>query len=190
MSIETQSQIAILSKALILIGEKPLTSLSDPRYGATVGANLFEMYHEEEIQSNPWRFVTKKAALSRLVDEPVNQFKYVFQLPTDCLIPSHVWPKAQYEIFGTHIYTDQPAIDLDYRFKPNVSAWPAYFALLMTYKLAKDMVSPITEGSTAKVEIMERKYNVQRGRALYADAQGRPATPVQDNPFVDVRGAR
>jgi hypothetical protein len=190
VAIETQTKIAIISKALILLGEKPCTSLSDPRYGVTVGSNLFELHYEEEITSNEWRFSTTKRALSRLTNVPLNQYKYAFQLPPDMLVPSHVWPKTEYEIFGTELHTDKSAVDLTYRFKPNVSAWPAYFSLLMVYKLAKDMVNPITEGAASKVQIMEGKYNTQRSRSQFADAQGRPAKPIQDNPFTDVRGAR
>lgn len=190
MSIETQNKIRIISKALVLLGEKPCGSLSEPRYGVTVGAELFELYYEEEITSNPWRFATTKRALSRLNDVPLNQYKYAFQLPPDMLVPDHVWPRADYEIFGTQLHTDQPEVALTYRFKPNVTQWPAYFSMLMVYRLAKDMVNPVTEGSAAKVQIMEGKYNLQRGRSQYADAQGRPPKPIQDNPFVDVRGAR
>jgi hypothetical protein len=63
---------------------------------------------------------------------------------------------------------------------------PAYFALLMTYALAKDMVKAITE-SEAAVESMRKKYNVQRDKALYADAQARPARPIYHSPFTDPR---
>jgi hypothetical protein len=186
LAIETNTKIGILSKALILCGEKPLESLSDNRYGATVGSNLFELLYENEIQSNPWRFATKKASLSQLNVTPVNQYQYVFQIPTDCLIPSHVYPRADYEIYGDRIYTNQSAVDLDYRFKPDVADIPAYFAMLMVYACAKDMIKPITESDQA-MQLMERKYNRQRSVAMYADAQGRPAVPVQDNPFVDIR---
>lgn len=186
-SIVTNTQISIISTSLILLGEKPLSSLNDNRYGATVGVGLFDLLFEDEVQSNPWRFAHKKKALSRLVNEPLNQFKYSFLLPADCLVPSHVWPRAVYEIFGNQLWTDQTAVDLDYRFKPEITSVPAYFALLLSYRLAFNMVNPITEGSAAKVEVMRILYNTQRARAQYADAQGRPSTPVQDNPFVDVR---
>lgn len=187
MSIVTNTQISIISTGLVLLGEKPLTSLTDNRYGATVGAQLFDLLYEDELQSNPWRFSHKKKSLTRLVAEPLNQYKYAFLLPPDCLIPSHVWPKADYEIFGNHLWTDQAAVDLDYRFKPEITAVPAYFALLLSYRLAANMVNPVTEGSAAKVEIMTKQYNVQRVRAQYADAQGRPSKPIQDNPFTQVR---
>lgn len=188
MPIETPTKIGIISNALVLLGEKPLTSLTEDRYGATVGNALFELLYETELQSNSWRFNTKKAALSRLVSVPVNQFTYAYQIPADCLLPRHVYPATRYEIFGDHLYTDDTSVDLDYQFKPDVSDLPAYFALLLTYALARDMAGPVTE-SEAKVKEYMSKYNIQRDRAMYADAQARPATSVQSSPFTDVRGA-
>lgn len=187
MAIETNTKIGLLSKALISLGEKPLISLTDNRYGATVGSALFETIYENELQSHPWRFAMKKAALSRLVVTPLNQYQYAYQIPTDCLMPSHVYPAADYEIFGDRIYTNNPTVELDYRFKPEITAVPAYFAMLMVYALGRDMANPVTS-SLDTVTKYEQKYNRQRGLALYADAQGRPNVQVQDSPFTDVRG--
>lgn len=185
-SIETQTKIGLISKALVLCGEKPLNSLSDNRYGATVGANLFEQVYEAELQSNRWRFACTKKALSRLVAAPLNEWDYAFQLPATLLLPIGVYPSAPYEIYSDRIYTNQTTIELDYMFKPEVSACPAYFTLLLTYALAKDMIKPITESDNA-VTIMTAKYNVQRARAQFADAQGRPNKPIVDSPFTQVR---
>lgn len=187
MAIETQSKIGIISKALILCGEKPLQSLSDDRYGATVGSNLFELLYENEVQTHPWRFATKKAALSRLLVAPLNQWTYAYQLPSDCLVPSYVYPAVPYEIYGDRIYTDATAVELDYRFKPEATSMPAYFALLLVYALARDMAKPITESDLAK-KTWEAAYTRQRNAAMYADAQGRPNTQIQNSPFTDVRG--
>lgn len=187
MAIETSTKIGLISKALILCGEKALNSLNDDRYGAEVGGNLFELIYESELQSNPWRFAMKKAALSRLNVTPLNQFSYAHQIPADCLIPRHVYPRAVYEIYGDRVYSNQLTVELDYTFKPEVSSLPAYFSGLLVYALAKDMVKPITESANA-VTIMTQKYVMQRDRALYADAQARPSTPIQDQPFLQVRG--
>ena len=186
MAIEASSKIDLISKALILCGETPLTALTDNRYGATVGSNLFELIYENELQSNPWRFSMKKAALSRLVSTPLNQYTYAYQIPVDCLLPRHVYPAQEYEIFGDRVYSDASEVELDYQFKPEVTSCPAYFATLMTYALARDMVKPITESDTA-VKVMQSKYVLQRDRAMYADAQARPAKSIQYNPFVVAR---
>lgn len=188
MPIQTYSKIGIVSNALVLCGEKPLQTPSDDRYGATVGLNLFEMIYENEIQSNRWRFSMKKGALSRLSGVPLNQWQYAYQLPSDMLLPTGMYPAKQpYEIYGDRIYTNASAVELDYQFKPELPALPAYFALLLAYACAKDMVKPLTESDSAVV-VMERKYNRQRSTAQFADAQGRPAQQVFDSPFTDVRG--
>lgn len=187
-SIQTYSKIELISKALILLGEKPLQSLGENRYGATVGSNLFDLFYENEVQSGAWRFCEKKRALSQLVDTPLNEWQCAYQLPTDMLLPRGVWPRGTpYEIYGQHLYTNATAVDLDYLYKPDVDKIPAYFALLMVYKLAADMAKPITE-SDAHERKWQKAYDLQRSKAQYADAQGRPAKPILDAPFVDIRG--
>lgn len=185
-AIETSTKIGLLSKALILCGETPLNSLSDNRYGATVGSNLFELIYENELQSNRWRFSCTKKALSRLTAAPLNEWQYAFQLPSDMLLPLGMFPSAPYEIYSSHLYTNQSAVEFDYQFKPDISRVPAYFSLLMTYALAKNMIKSITESDTA-AQLMTAAYTRQRAIAQFADAQGRPSRPIADSPFTQVR---
>lgn len=186
MPIETPTKIKIISDALILLGEKPLESLSDNRYGATVGSNLFERIYEALLQSNRWRFSMTKGALSLLVAEPLNEWKNAFQLPSDLLLPVGVYPSVPYEIYADHLYSNASEIELDYMFKPEVSELPAYFALLLTYDLAQNMAKPITE-SDATAQKWERAFIRQKAIAQYADAQGRPNKAIRHSPFTQVR---
>ena len=185
-TIQTPSKIKLISDALVLIGEKPASSLSEDRYGVTVGANLFEQIYENELQSNRWRFAMRKNSLSRLSSTPLNEWTYAYQLPSDCLLLIGTYPVIQYEIYGDNLYTDAQAVEAEYLFKPDITEIPAYFAHLMVYALARDMIKPITESDTG-VQVMQAKYVMQRDRAMYADAQARPARRVQRSPFMDVR---
>lgn len=187
MPIETVTKIKLISDALVLLGEKPTSSLSDPRYGVTVGANLFEGIYENELTGNPsWRFAQTKAQLSQLVAAPLNEWKYAYQLPADMLLPRGIYPSGPYEIYAKHLYTNRSEIEMDYMFKPELSEIPSYFAMLMRYALAKDMIKPITE-SDQGVQVMTAKYNIQRDKAMFADAQGRPNKPITHNPFTGNR---
>jgi hypothetical protein len=187
MSIETNSKIDLISKAAVLCGEPPVQTLSEDRYLVTVGANLFEVLFENELQSNRWRFSMAKGSLSRLVDTPLNEWRYAYQLPSAMLLPIGIYPpNLRYEIYSDRIYTDATSVDLEYLFKPEITVCPAYFTLLLTYALYRDMVGPIT-ASEAKVKIAKEMYRQQRDRALFADAQGRPARPVYHSPFTDPR---
>lgn len=196
----TQTKLSWISAALVLCGEKPMNSLTDDRYGASVGAAIFDMSYEEELQSNRWRFACKKAQLAQVNATPPNEWQYCFQLPTDMLLPIGFYgvnPDRSYEIYGDVIYcnmtsnpgplnSSSPVLTMDYLFKPDPATVPSYFSLLMTYKLARDFIKPITDSDSA-ASAMATKYNQQRGRALFADAQGRPNRPIANNPFVQVR---
>lgn len=186
MPIETYSEIGLISNALILLGEQPCSSLTENRYGVTVGANMFASLYEAELQSNRWRFAMKKDELDLLLVTPLNQWQRAFQLPADMLLPVGVFPPTPYEIYGDRIYTNGLTVELDYLFKPEVDDVPAYFALLMTYALARNMAKPVTE-SDATAQKWEREYVRQKAIAQYADAQGRPVQPVFDSPFTQVR---
>lgn len=186
MPIEVNTKIGIVSRACILIGEAPVNSLDEDRYAVTVGANLFDLVYEAELQSNRWRFSVKKGPLSQLTAAPLNQWRYAYQLPSDMLLPLHVYPPVPYEIYADRLYTDASSVEMDYQFKPEVSKLPAHFVLLLTYALARDMVKSVTESDNG-FKILDAKYAMQRQRSLFADAQGRPSTPIVNVPFVDVR---
>lgn len=196
----TQTKLSMLSAALVMCGEKPMNSVTDPRFGAAVGAAFFDMIYENELQSNRWRFACKKAQLTQVNTMPPNEWQFCFQLPTDMLLPIGffgVGPDRSYEIYSNVIYTNMtsnpgplnasaPVLTFDYLFKPDPATVPSYFSLLVTYSLAKDMLKPITESDTA-ASAMQTKYQIQRSRAMFADAQGRPNRPLQSNPFVSTR---
>lgn len=186
MPIETPTKIKLISDALVLLGEKPASSLTENRFGVTVGANLFERIYENELQSNRWRFAITKGALSRLVAEPLNEWTYAYQLPSAMLLPIGVYPSVRYEIYADHLYANASSIEMDYMFKPEVSELPAYFSMLLTYALARDMVKSITESDNG-VQIFQQKYVMQRDRAMFSDAQGRPNKPITHSPFTAVR---
>lgn len=184
-TIETQTKISLISKALVLLGEKPCNTLSDDRYGVTVGANMFELLYEAELQNNGqgWHFCRAKKNLSRLFEEPLNEYKYAYQLPSDMLLPVGTYPKIEYEIYGDRVYTHASAVGFEYKFKPDISRLPAYFSLLMVYCLARNMAKPVTE-SDATAGKWEREYIGQHAKAQFADAQGRPNKPIRNSPFT------
>ncbi len=186
MPIETPTKIKIISNALICLGENPASSLTEDRYGVTLGANLFEQVYEAELVGNRWRFSCTKVQLAQLVDEPLNEWQHAYQLPTDMLLPIGVYPSCSYEIYGDHLYANNSTIELDYQFKPEITDVPSYFTLLMVYAMAMNMAKPVTE-SDAHAAKWQNLYLGQRQRAMYADAQGRPNKPFRSNPFVNAR---
>lgn len=187
----------MLSAALVLCGEKPMNSLTDPRYGAAVGAALFDMVYENELQSNRWRFACTKTTLSQVTEVPLNEWQYVYQLPPDMLTIVGIWgvgPDRVFEVYGNQIYTNitsNPGVTphtltLDYTIKPDPATLPSYFSLLVTLALAQHMCKPITESDSARTKC-EQAYIRQRNTAMFIDASQRPNRPMQHQPFTQVR---
>jgi hypothetical protein len=194
----SQTQLSWMSAALVLCGEKPLNSLTDPRYGAQVVAAMTDMIYENELQCHPWRFSCKKGQLSLLNQTPLNEFQYAWQIPTDCLSMIGFWgvgPDHLYEIYGGNVLytniTSNPGVSpatltAEYQFKPDPSTVPSYFSLLVTLAIAKHICKPITESDSARTKC-EQAYNQQRGMAMYADSRQRPNRPLAHRPFIQVR---
>lgn len=187
LSIITPTRIKLVSDALVMLGEKPCTSLDEPRYGVTVGANLFDWVYENELATNRWRFAMQKRRLAQLVDRPLNEWRYAYHLPSDMLLAVGTYPTTNYEIYGKHLYTNNNTVDFEYMVKPEISELPPYFAMLMVCALAKFMVKPITE-SDSGLQLLTQRYNDQFAKAAYADSQGRPNISIRHSPYTEARG--
>ena len=79
------SDIEISSNALILIGDNPISSFTEPGFGATAAANLYAGTYEAILSEHPWTFALKEQYLSRLSQQPDQEtnYTYAFQIPSD-----------------------------------------------------------------------------------------------------------
>jgi hypothetical protein len=68
----------------------------------------------------------------------------------------------------------------------DTSLMPAHFELAFTYKLASEFALSVTD-SASKNQLYEQKFRSAMAEAYAADAQQYPQTPIQDQPFTDVR---
>jgi len=176
----------IVSQALLLIGEQPISSFSEGVSGL-VASNLYDTTRDSFLTQTRWRFAVGKKQLSQLVATPLNEWKYAYQLPSDMLMPISVYPKARYEIYEDKLYTHQNTIELDYIFRPDEAAFPAYFIEALAARLAEKFAIPITNNQTLR-EAMQVTAQDSYRSAAYKDAQGRPPQAIKHRPFIQVRG--
>lgn len=180
------SKVQLISNALILLGDSPISSLTVPGAGAEAGANLYESSYLSILSSHRWNFATKKALLSRLTEAPQNEYQYQYQLPVDMVMLITTYPASTYRILGDKLYSDSPSVEIDYIYKVTEDKFPSYFIKAFEYYLAVQLAIPVTEDYN-KYELMQRGYERESRNARYADAQSAPATPIQDDPYIRVR---
>ena len=75
------SDIDIASNALILIGDNPISSFTEPGAGATAAANLYPVTYEQLLSEHPWTFALKEQKLNQLSQQPdaLTNWRYAYQ---------------------------------------------------------------------------------------------------------------
>lgn len=180
------SDIDIASNALQMIGAEPISSFDDPGAGAAVAKALYEPLLRALLTRTYWRFAIKKQSLNKLSQTPLNEYKYAYQIPTDCLKVEKVYVRSFYKVFRDLIYSNVDNLDIDYVYRVDTPALPSYFELAFTYHLAAEFSLSVTD-DVNKNQLYSQKFFEALGAAYTADSQQNPQTPIQDNPFTDVR---
>lgn len=182
----TTSKIKIASNALVLLGHPPISAFTEPGAGVAAVANLYDVSYENMLSLNRWRFAVKISPLSRLIDEPLNGFKYQYQLPSDMLYLIKVDTYNDYEVYGDKLHSNQSAVTIEYTHKVDEALLPAYFAKAFELYLASQLAIPVTANST-RAEFYAGAYKDQLTRAFYLDATQRPQDYKETSEYVDVR---
>jgi hypothetical protein len=183
----TTSKISMISNALILLGDAPISSLNDPGAGAIAAANLYESGYVNLLSLHRWRFATKQAQLPRLTASPLrDDYKYQFQLPSDFIYLHNTSVFRDYEIFEDKLYANNQEVLIDYTYRVNEDKLPYYFVMTMQFFLASIFAIPVTANST-RSEAYRLQYEAQLKRAKFLDASQRPNEPIQHRPYIEIR---
>ena len=180
------SKINICSNALILLGDRPISSFNDPGAGAEVASNLYESSYINILSMHRWRFATKKVQLSRSSEVPLNEWQYQYQLPTDIVAVITTYPNTNYEIYGDKLYANDGSISIDYVYRMDESQLPLWFTKTMEFYLAMQFAIPVTGNSTRLGE-MQQLFTQQIRSAKNIDSTIRPNAGVFDSPFTSIR---
>jgi hypothetical protein len=182
------SDIDIASNALILIGDNPISSFTEPGFGATSAANLYEDTYLATLSEHPWTFALKEQKLSKLSQkpDPETNFSNAFQVPVDAVRIWAVFPHSNYTIVGDLLYSNQNELLMRYNHKTPEANLPPHFVKALEYRLAADFSISVTE-DLKKHQLFEQKYLRAMSLARSVDSQGKPPVAIVDSPFVDVR---
>ncbi|TXH13841.1 MAG: hypothetical protein E6R03_10580 [Hyphomicrobiaceae bacterium] len=126
----TSEAIRIANASLTRTGNEPITSLDDGSAEAVVIANNYDLIIEEELCAYPYSWAKAERQLSRLDEESIEGWAYIFQLPSDCIrvVKCHVGGKAvPFKRKEDKIYSNEESLSLEYIFRPEEEDWGADF---------------------------------------------------------------
>jgi len=182
------SDIDIASNALLLVGDNPINSFTEPGAGAQVAANIYPETKKKLLSTHPWSFALKQQRLNRLSQTPddLTNYRYAFQLPTDLIRLWNVQCHGNYILIGDLLYSNDIKLLATYVYDVDEVALPPHFVKALEYSLASDFAIAVTEDNT-RAALYEQKANTLASEAMAIDSQSRPQVGIVDSPIIDVR---
>lgn len=182
----TTTAVQICSRALVLLGQRPISSFDEVGASGQVVNTLYESTLNALISAHRWSFTKKKARLARLVETPQNTWNYKFQLPADMLSILGTSDRSEFDVFGDKLFSNQEDVSIDYIYRPNESFFPPLFTETLEYYLASKFAIPITDSKT-NAELYYSLFDRQLKKAKSVDAQSVPVAQLGDLGYLAVR---
>ena len=165
------SATSVANIALIALGEKPLTVLSETNKNATLVNARLDDVRRFVLRSHPWRCAKRQIQLAASADAPLFKWTSKYPLPADfCRFYSEnqmteymgIW-----EVMDGHLYTNrQGALDCEYIYDlADYTVMDAALVHVIAYHLASEIALPITQNpsrATAALQTMAGKLELAR----------------------------
>lgn len=191
------SQVSIVNRALVKLGESTVLLLTDNVKQARTMAAIFDDTRDAELRANRWKFAIKRAQLSALVDAPQFGYSYQYELPDDYLalvqvgefyVRTGMKQRAPWSIEGRRLLTDQAA-PLAIRYVSRVtdtSQFDALFVDSLACRLAMEACEALTQSDTKFQRVAAMRAEALK-QALRVDAIENPPDELPDGTWLESR---
>jgi len=156
------TDIEIINKALLKLGQEPIIALTDTNERAKIASTIFASVRDMLITSYRWAFAMKRASISADATAPAFGWSARYALPEDFLRLSEICnadfrETDNYEIEGGYIlcnYTEP--LKIKYLAKITTSSiFPVYFCEALACKLAFEFCERLKQDQSRKQMLMQ-----------------------------------
>lgn len=182
--------VSICSNALLLLGDKPISSFTDDSNRAALAANLWPQVRDHILRSHPWNCAIKRVVLSPDVDAPTFDWAYQFTLPEDflkVLSIGNMGAEGEYRIESRKLLCDDNPLYLRYTWaNDNPATYDPMLVEALTSEMAHRMAYAITQSATL-VDTMAKKAAQVMRQAKSVDGQDDTPEQLGDDPLYLAR---
>jgi|TARA_R110002167_G_scaffold24861_1_gene86969 hypothetical protein len=199
------TSLSICSDALILLGAAPISSFTEGSDGAQACDRLYPDLRDNIIANYMWSWSVQKVQLSRLSTNPLDEWKYAYQLPGDmlsgviALFPDNGTNQSSakygWDIYGDQLFTNFDTVYIDYQSTVPEAKMPVYFVRLLRTALAAELGFVITD-QLAKSDYFRSlafgsPADANRGglmrESINIDSRGKLPQVIEDYSLINVR---
>ena len=175
--------VAICSNALLMLGDKPLSSFSEPTERARLASNLYPQVRDAILRSHPWNCAVKRVVLAPEATAPAFDYAFSFALPSDWLRNLQVGQygrEVDFKTEGRKILADENPLYLRYIYRNDVEAtWDAMLIHGATLAMAAAMAYAVTKSASVRdSQLAELTGYLKQCRAV--DGQDDPGETLGD----------
>lgn len=184
------SKVSICSNALLLLGAKPISSLSQAGDHPTLCSNLYDSVRDDILRLHTWNCATKRVILAPLTETPDFDWDYQFQLPGDWLRTiqvGYIDQKMPYRSEGQRLLANETVLPFVYIFRNEVeSSWSVNLVHVMELAMAAKMAYPVTKSTSVRDSMRDelgREFKVAKA----IDGQDDPPEEFDAGSFLESR---
>jgi len=186
------TDIDICSRALVLLGEAPITSFNQNTTASRTAKLLYEATVTDMLGGRRWHFAQTTAQMSRLAAEPVSDWDAEYTRPSGALVVHRVTiddVPIEFELGENTIRCNADETNevyCTYTVRTLEAYWPPYFRGAVEKELAARFAFPVTaqEALAAKAQTLADRA-LRQARLL--DSQSQTAPTVRQSRFKSAR---
>jgi hypothetical protein len=173
------TEVSICSNALRILGDDPITSLTDDTERARLCNALYGPSRDAVLRAHPWNFAITRVTLAQLSTTPAYEYSYQYALPTDpyCLrvlsmeYQDYIFKVEHLSGTGRVLLTDEGTAKILYVAKVTDTAqFDSLFVDTLTAKLALELSFSVTNSVALQAQ-MQKLYQLKLSEARSVDGQ-------------------
>jgi len=188
------SSVEICNSALIKIGAKTITALSDDTKAARLCNEQYDKLRKKLLRSHLWNFAIFRKSLAATANTPSFGFTNEFLLPSDILriletdlIEGSNWVIEQNTDGNKVLLCNSSSVKVRYiKDVTDTTLFATDFEEALAYMLAADLAYPLVQ-SRALMRDMMALYKAEVAEARSFDAQENSLEEVEANEWTDIR---
>ncbi len=185
------TDIELCTRALVKLGARPITSLSDGSSEAEIASLLYAPTRDGLLSSYAWSFATVQAALTLSSTAPVADYQFAYNLPNDILRvisigANNAGSGIPYRMTGNVLHTNASGVILTYIARVSTAICPPYFDVALMARLSAELCLPLTE-NTSRADLLARLADQEFARARQIDAQQDTPNALTDFSLINSR---
>ena len=194
----TRTEVCNLAISHLAIGEPISNWETDASKEAEALRRFYKPCRDTMLRDIDWSFAKKYAQLSLVEADPVTEWAYSYQYPSDCLFLRKVRgaartdtdeTKVAYERVGQYIYCDESPCNVKYTERlADDSELPEDFAVAFALRLALEVAPRVIGGDLAAItKRLNELYVFELANAKQNDANEAGWEKPQDGDYLSSR---